>query len=417
MDTIQGDTIEGRTVEGHRAISPPDGVPEWDVDPYDPAILADPADYYAELRRQGPFAYIPKYAILACGRYAETKEVFSDWERFVSSRGVGLQDFSLEKPWRQPSIVLEVDPPDHVTTRRVIARALSTKAVNALKEQFREAADMLVDELLKKGTFEAVEDLAETFPTRVFPKAVGLKETDRRRLVDYGAMVFNALGPDNDIRRMAMAKGPDIVPWITEQCRRDRLEPGGFGATIYAAADDGEITEEEAGMLVRSLLSAGVDTTVTGIGSALWCFAQFPGEFEKLKDNPKLARTAFEEVLRYTSPVHSFCRTATVDTHVGGVEVARDSKILCVLGAANLDETYWDDADRFDIARRPNSHLAFGVGIHNCVGQIVARAELAAVFQALAQKVERIELAGDAVWRPNNAIHALDRMPVRFHAQ
>lgn len=417
METNQDQASASPMIEGHVAIGPPDGVPVWDVDPYDPAILADPTDYYAELRRQGPFAYIPKYAILACGRYAETKEVFSDWERFVSSRGVGLQDFSLAKPWRQPSIVLEVDPPDHTKTRRVIARALSTKAVNALKEQFREAAEVLVDELLEKGTFEAVEELAETFPTRVFPKAVGLKDVDRRRLVDYGAMVFNALGPDNEIRRTAMAKGPDIVPWITEQCRRERLEPGGFGATIYAAADDGEITEEEAGMLVRSLLSAGVDTTVTGIGSALWCFAQFPGEFEKLKEKPKLARTAFEEVLRYTSPVHSFCRTATVDTHVGGISLARDSKILCVLGAANLDNRFWDKADRFDIARRPNSHLAFGVGIHNCVGQIVARAELDAVFQALATKVERIEQAGEAVWRPNNAIHALDRMPITLHAQ
>lgn len=404
-----------KMTEGHVAINPPPGVPVWDIDPYDPAILVDPVDYYAELRGKGPFAFIPKYAILACGRYDETKEVFSDWERFVSSRGVGLQDFSLKKPWRQPSIVLEADPPDHTVTRRVIARALSTTAVNALRVQFRHAADALIDALLEKGTFEAVEDLAETFPTTVFPKAVGLKEADRRRLVDYGAMVFNALGPDNEIRRNAMEKGPDIVPWITEQCRRDRLDPSGFGATIYAAADDGEITEEQAGMLVRSLLSAGVDTTVTGIGSAIWCFVQFPGEFEKLKEKPKLARTAFEEVLRFTSPVHSFCRTAAVDTEVGGVQIARDSKILCVLGSANRDESFWGDGDTFNIARRPNNHLAFGTGIHNCVGQIVARAELEAVLGAIAEKVDRIEQAGEPVWRPNNAIHALDRLPLTFH--
>ncbi|WP_346914634.1 cytochrome P450 [uncultured Roseibium sp.] len=402
-------------IEGHIVPKVPDGVPVWDVDPYDPAILSDPQAYYADLRAKGPFAYIPRYGVLACGRYAETKEVFGDHSRFVSSRGVGLLDFKLEKPWRPPSIVLEVDPPYHAKTRTVMARALSPKAVAQLKEDFRAAADKLVDELLEKGTFEAVEDLAEVFPVRVFPKAVGLKQANRRALVDYGAMVFNALGPDNAIRRTALAKAPDIVPWIMEQCARENLESEGFGATIYAAADNGELTMEEAGMLVRSLLSAGVDTTVTGIGSALWCLASFPEEFERLKADPKLARPAFEEALRYTSPVHTFCRTADVDTEVSGVSIAKDTKILCVLGAANLDGEHWSEADRFDIARRPTGHLAFGTGIHGCVGQNVARAEVEAVLLALADKVGAIEMTGEAVWRPNNAIHALDRMPIRFH--
>ena len=106
-------------IEGHKEIDVPAGVPVWDVDPFDTTILTNPLDYYAELRSKGPFVYIPKYSVLACGRYAETREVFSDWERFVSSRGVGLQDFILEEPWRPPSIVLEVDPPYHTKTRAV----------------------------------------------------------------------------------------------------------------------------------------------------------------------------------------------------------------------------------------------------------------------------------------------------------
>lgn len=401
-------------VEGHIAIDPPPGVPVWDVDPYDPNVLAAPEDYYAELRSKGPFAYIPRYAALACGRYEVTREVFSDWARFVSSRGVGLQDFQLEKPWRPPSIVLEVDPPYHDRTRRVLNRALSPKAVADLKAAFREGARRLVDDLLARGSFDAVPELAEAFPTSVFPPAVGLRKTDRRRLVDYGGMVFNALGPDNELRRSAMAKAPDIVPWITEHCRREELEPGGFGAAIYQAADAGEIAEEEAGMLVRSLLSAGIDTTVAALGNAVCCLAAHPGEFERLKADPGLARPAFEETLRYTSPVHTFCRTASLDTEVGGIAIRAGSKILCVLGAANLDEEHWPDADRFDIARRPVGHLALGVGIHNCVGQNVARAEGEAVLTELAARVEAIEPAGQAVWRPNNALHALARLPVAF---
>jgi cytochrome P450 len=404
-------------IEGHAAVPPPEGVPVWDVDPYDDNVLTDPAPYYEELRRQGPFAYIPKFAMLACGRYAETKEVFSDWKRFVSSRGVGVTDFSLETPWRPPSIVLEVDPPYHTKTRAAIARALSPRAVGELNSMFQEAADRLIEELLEKGTFEAVTALAEAFPTSVFPQAVGLTDVDHRKLVDYGAMTFNALGPDNELRRTWMARAPDIVPWIMDQCRREKLKPEGFGAAIYAAADAGSITEDEAGMLVRSLLTAGVDTTVAGIGNAIWCFATNAGEFERLKTDPKLARAAFDEVLRYTSPVHSFCRTANQDTQVAGVKIPQDTKILCVLASANLDETYWPEATRFDITRKPVGHLAFGVGIHGCVGQIVARAELEAVLTSIANKVAAIELDGQPVWRPNNAVHALDRLPVRFKAK
>ena len=175
-----------KMIEGHKEIDVPAGVPVWDVDPYDPALLTDPLDYYTELRSMGPFAYLPGYSVLACGRYEETKEVFSNWERFVSSRGVGLQDFSLEEPWRPPSIVLEVDPPDHTKARAVIERALSPRAVRVLGESFLRDAEKLIDKLLEKGTFEAVEELAETYATSVFPDAVGLGESDRGKLVDYG---------------------------------------------------------------------------------------------------------------------------------------------------------------------------------------------------------------------------------------
>ena len=404
-------------IEGHKEIGVPAGVPVWDVDPFDTTILTNPLEYYAELRSKGPFVYIPKYSVLACGRYAETREVFSDWERFVSSRGVGLQDFILEEPWRPPSIVLEVDPPYHTKTRVVIERALSPTVVRNLRDSFLLDAEMLVDKLLEKGTFEAVEELVETYPTTVFPQAVGLREIDRRKLVDYGEMVFNAIGPDNELRRNAMAKGPDVVPWIMEQCHRERLDPEGFGAAIYAGSDTGEVTVEEAGLLVRSLLSAGVDTTVAALGSAVWCLANHPEQFQRLKADPTLPIWAFEETLRYTSPIHTFCRTANVDTEVSGVKIEEGTKILCVLGSANLDEDYWPEADRFDIERRPTDHLALGVGVHGCVGQNVARAELDIMLSVIANKVESIELAGDVIWRPNNSVRTLDRLPVKFRGK
>lgn len=399
---------------GHKAVDPPVDVPIWDIDPYDPNVLQNPGPFFAKLRSFGPFAYLSRYKMLICGRYAETRDVFGDHERFVSSRGIGVSDFALEAPWRPPSIVLEVDPPAHTRTRRVLMRALSPRAVADLRAEFAQEAHRLVAQLCKRMEIDAVTDLAEAFPTSVFPRAVGIRNPDSRKLIDYGAMVFNAIGPDNDLRQKMMAKGPDIVPWINESCARQALTEDGFGATIYAAADDGEITEEEAGMLVRSLLSAGVDTTVTGIGNAIYCLATHPDQFAKLRSDPSLALTAFEETLRYTSPVQAFCRTAARDTEVSGISIEEGTKILCVLGSANLDPNHWPDADKFDITRKSAGHLALGVGVHMCVGQNIARAEGQAVLKAIAEQVSAIEPLGEPVWRPNNAIHALDRFKVRL---
>lgn len=402
--------------EGHLTIDPPAGVPAWDIDPYAPDIQTDPIPFFADLRAKGPFAYLPKYSMLICGGYDVTKEVFSDHERFVSSRGVGLQDFCIGKPWRPPSIVLEVDPPDHDRTRRAIMRALSPKVVADLKPLFAADADALVASLIGRN-IDGVADLAEVFPCTVFPKAVGLKNPDREMLLNYGLMVFNALGPDNPQRRAAMANAPTVGPWIARQCLRENLTTDGIGAAIYASADDGVLTEDEAGMLVRSLLSAGVDTTVTALGSALWCLANAPTQFAALREDPQgRALATFEETIRLTSPVNAFCRTANVDTEVAGVSIKAGTKILCVLGAANLDEAQWPKAGAFDINRKTMGHLALGAGVHTCVGQNVARAEGQAVLHALGKQASAIIPTGPAVWRANNAIRALDRLPLRLEA-
>lgn len=408
---------EAKLIHGHKAIAPPDGVEAWDIDPYAEDNLTN-RTYFDALRAKGAFAFIPKYGILACGGYAVTKEVFSDHERFVSSRGVGMADFQLEEPWRPPSIVLEVDPPYHTKTRRAIMKALSPKVVRELREAFLEDARALIAGLAPQGVIEGVTDLAEAFPTRVFPKAVGIKKPDTRMLIDYGAMAFNAIGPDNALRQASMANAPAIIGWIMEQCTREKMTDDGIAALLFESADVGDITEDEAGMLVRSLLTAGVDTTVTGIGNALWCLANNPEQYALLRSDPEgLALPAFEETLRYTSPVQAFYRTAAVDAEVGGVAIEEGTKILCVLGAANLDPDHWDAPKKFDITRRAAGHLALGSGIHTCVGQNIARAEGQALLRALAESVEKFELAGEVKWRPNNAIHALDRLPLRLHPQ
>jgi 4-methoxybenzoate monooxygenase (O-demethylating) len=183
-------------------------------------------------------------------------------------------------------------------------------------------------------------------------------------------------------------------------------------AGVDAGADAGEVTEEEAALLVRSLLSAGVDTTVASLGAALHCFAIHPGQWALLRDEPALARAAFEEVLRYASPVQTFFRTTTTD--VAGPRIPAGEKVLLFLGAANRDPAQWgEDADAFDIRHRSAGHVAFGLGIHGCVGQAVARLEAEVLLTALARRVRTIEPAGEPKIRLNNTMHGFAALPVR----
>lgn len=408
-------TVQPKIVEGHRYIDPPKNVPVWDVDPYDIEILKNPEPYYKELLAKGPFVYIPKYAVLATGRHEVVREVFSDHTRFISSRGIGLQDFDVKKPWRPKSLLLETDPPHHAHARKIMSRELSPKVVRNFQDTYLAHARKLVTEVLARDSFDLVADLGEEFATTMIPTMIGMKERNKKNLIDYAAMVFNIVGPDNELKRTALAQEVDVVPWIMKSCQRDSLKDGGIGANIYDGVETGDLTYEEAGMLVRSLLSAGLDTTINGIAGSVCCLAQNPEAYEKLKADSSLIRPCFEEVLRLSSPVHTFYRTSNGNHEVAGISIEEGTKVMCVLGAANLDPNKWDAPEEFRIDRRPVGHLAFGAGIHGCVGQNIARAEVEAVLTAIIETVDHIELREKPYWRPNNAIHGLDKVMVTFH--
>ena len=165
-------------------------------------------------------------------------------------------------------------------------------------------------------------------------------------------------------------------------------------------------------MLVRSLLSAGIDTTVNGIGAAIYCLARFPEEFARLRSDPSLARNAFEEAIRFESPVQTFFRTTTKDVEISGCKVGAGEKILMFLGAANRDPRRWADPDRYDITRKTSGHVGFGSGIHMCVGQLVARLEGEVMLAALARKVAAIEITGPVKRRFNNTLRGLESLPI-----
>ena len=261
--------------------------------------------------------------------------------------------------------------------------------------------------------FDAVTELAAAFPLRVFPDAVGIGQSGRENLLPYGDLAFNSFGPSNDLVARPATRAAELSAWVDSQCARDRLSDGGFGAQIWAAADRGDITYEQAPLIVRSLLTAGVDTTVNGLSAVLYAFATHPDEWARVRANPTLARTAFDEAVRWESPVQTFFRTATRDIEIAGTLIPEGRKILMFLGAANHDPRRWENPDAFDLRRDPSGHVGYGMGIHQCVGQHVARLESEALLTALAARVETIEIAGPVRRHLNNTLRSWESVPIR----
>jgi hypothetical protein len=386
------------------------------IDPFSHAFLRDPYPHHDSLRETGPVVWLEQYGIWAMARHQEVRDALTDWQTYCSSAGVGLSDFRKEPPWRPPSIILEADPPLHTRTRAVLTRIMSPAAINSLRATFEREAESLVARLIGQGEFDGIADLAEAYPLKVFPDAVGLSEDGRENLLPYGSMVFNSFGPRNDLFETAMANAGPVRDWIMSKCSRAALAPDGLGMRIFEAVDSGELSEAEAGMLVRSFLSAGIDTTVYGLGNALYCFARYPEQWSTLRENPKLIRGAFEEVLRFEAPVQTFFRTTTKNVEVGGVRMGDGEKVLLFLAAANRDPRRWERPDTFDVTRRATGHMTFGTGIHGCVGQAIARLEGEAILGALARRVASFELAGEPKLRLNNTLRGFDTLPLRIAA-
>lgn len=395
------------------------GATELDVDPFDPEALADPWALHASIREAAPVVWLPRWEAWFVGRDAEVREVLTDWHRFSSAYGVGMTNIRRQGTWQKPSVILEVDPPDHTVTRRVLSRILSPKMIRQMREQFERFAITLVDELLARQRFDAVDDLAFRFPFTVLPDAVGLTDRGRHHLSTYSTMYFNNRVPGTQLAEQsaAVARDAGSLEWVAEACHRDNLAAGSFGEQVYAAADAGDIDDATAATLIRTFIGGGVDTTVLALASMLMHLARDPNQWALLVDDRDLVRQAFEETLRLTPPAPFVGRTTAAPTELSGVELGGEQKVFCMIGAANRDPRRWDDPDRFDVRRNPAGQLAFGLGPHFCVGAAVARLESEVLLDALLDRVATIELDGTPEPERNNWLHGPRHVPVAITAR
>lgn len=392
-------------------------VPVSTEDPYAPENLVNPYPLFERMRQAGPLTMMQCHGLHAITRFNECKEVLDDYRTFVSGAGAGPKNLHHEPSWRAQGI-MESDPPIHTEMRHAIGGVISPRGVRSLRAGFQEYATELVDSLLERGSFDLIKDMAEVFPLRVFGDAVGIPREGRaEHLPALGAANFSTFGPDTALAREHFASGAGNNEWAMANTARENLSPGSLGAQIWEYSDRGEITADQAALLVRAMLSAGLDTTIFSLGATLLALVRHPGEYTKVHQNPKLVKFAIDEAFRYESPFQSFYRTTSRDTELGGMQLPADTKVALFVGSANRDAERWGPtADQYDISRQAGGHLAFGMGIHQCVGQPLSRLEMDVLLTEFATRVKSIELTAEPEPFLHTTLRGWSSIPVTVSA-
>jgi cytochrome P450 len=378
------------------------------VDLFADEILRDPYPTYAALRAAGRVVHLPQLSAYVLPRYDEVREALGNHTAFSSASGVG---FNPEINLIRSNSVIASDPPRHDILRNVLASRLAPRALRRLRSDIERQAQELVDEVVERGSFDAVANLARRFTLSVVVALIGLPEEVSDRVIDWADGAFNSFGPLNDRTSSGLPMLQEQLEYLASAVTRDRLTPGSMGAAVYEAADRGEIEPASCLPLMSAYLTAGMDTTINAISSAVWLFGRYPEQWDAVRADRSLAGGALNEVVRLESPVQVFARVLTRDYSFEDVVLGAGERVALLYGSANRDERKWEDPERFDVARNPVDHLAFGYGLHGCAGQGLARMEASAILSALAERVARFEL-GDVERRLNNVIRGLSSVPV-----
>jgi cytochrome P450 len=382
--------------------------PASDVDIFADDVLTDPYPAYAVLRETGAAVYLERHDCWALPRYEHVRAALRDHRRFSSVDSVGYEP-SLNE--RRRGGVLASDPPEHDVLRSVLSESLAPRALAKLKQDIGRRATELVESVVARGSFDVVSDLARVFPLTVVADLIGMPLRARDEVLGFADAFFNTFGPLNERTRSSLPVAERVLGELISLMSRDNLEPGGWGEALYRAADRGVIGEHQVGPLLRAYLVASMDTTINAIGSALWLFAE-PAAWAALRADRTLLRSAFEEVVRFESPVQMFFRRTTEAVDLDGITIPPQARVAMLFGAANRDPRKWPEPDRFDVGRAPMDHVGFGYGVHSCAGQGLARVEAHAVLSALLDRVEVIRLAGPPRRHLNNVVRGLESLPV-----
>ena len=364
----------------------------------------NPFPFYRAMRESQPIFYQPQQNTWTLFRYADAEQVLTDYKLFSSVRN---KEFSEKRP-----SILNLDPPRHRQLRNLVTQAFTPRAVTRLSTRITEIVTQLLDQVAPSGRMDIIDDLAYPLPVIVIAEMLGIPPKDRARFKKWSDAIVDALGTDKAGPRDEM----DAYFLEIMELRRAQPQDDLVSALLNAQVDGEHLTQAELLSFFLLLLVAGNETTTNLIGNALLCLSDFPETLEELRAEPELAASAVEEVLRYRSPVQLTGRVALADTELGGQAIKAGQGVRVVIGSANRDEAQFPNADTFDIRRSPNRHLAFGHGIHFCLGAPLARLETKIALALLLERFRDIQRAhGTTLERVDSPImHGVKHLPITF---
>jgi cytochrome P450 len=384
--------------------------------------LLDPRTYSGDLhsavgalRTQAPLAWNATKGFWAVTRHADVCEASSDPARFCSARGILLDEIGVT--YESPPTMMHADPPEHTRYRKLVRPGFTNAVVRELEGLVRTRTARVLDELAAKAAGGQVVDvtaeLAVPLPLQLIAQLLGLPPGDETRLFHWSEAAIPGATDWPEEERMTLLG--EMTTELLGLAATRRAAPCNDVVSMLAAySEDGEsLTDDELGMFLIQLLVAGNETTRNAISGGLVALAEHPDQLHRLTRDQALLPTAVEEVLRWTTPVTSFLRTAVHDTDLGGVAIAAGDPLLLVYAAANRDEAeFGPTADTFDVGRTPNHHVAFGHGPHFCLGAALARLELSVVLEGVAQRWTRLSTAGPIVRSGSAVIAGIKAAPL-----
>jgi cholest-4-en-3-one 26-monooxygenase len=393
-----------------------------DVDLADPDRFVDgvPHEAFALLRREAPVHRHPEKdgpGFWALTRHDDVVHVSKHPEVFSSSRG-GTNIFDVPAPDLEitRSLLINMDPPQHVKFRRLVRAGFTPNRVKILLPRVRERAALLVDSLVEKGEGDFVREVAAELPLQVIAELMGIPDEDRVKIFDLSNKLIGFDDPEFQ-NTMEDGKQAAAEMWLyAHRLAVERKEGKGedlVSVLMRSEVDGHRITELEFNNFFLLLAVAGNETTRNLLSGAVHALIQHPDQWRRLQRDRSLLDTAVEEFLRWVTPVVHFRRTATRDVELRGQAIREGDKVVLFYPSANRDEWAFEDPDRFDVGRLDNPHLAFGIGEHFCMGSNLARMEIRVLFEELLRRVPEFELAGPVKRLRSAFINGIKSMPVR----
>ena len=394
------------------------------IDLEDPALVADPYPYFAQWRESGKAVFHDGLGMYLACSYADANAV-------LRSKALGRiwvdrqpDDVWNTFNWLHSDSILESEPPKHTRLRSLVAKAFLRGQIERMRPAVERIADELLDAALEKeartGAFDLIADYAEPLPVAIIAELLGVPEDRRDNLRDWSQRIVKMYDYSRTAEDEALAQqaADDFSVFMKELADDRRAEPKDDLLThlAHVEAAGERLNERELVATGVLVLNAGHEASVNGFGNGMVQLFRHPEALAALvKDPHGLADSAIEEMLRFDSPLHLFERTAKEDVEVAGVSLRKGEKIAALLGSANRDPLQFPDADVFDIAREANAHIAFGAGIHFCLGAPLARLELSVTLPRLLERMPGLRLVGDPVQRDTFVLRGYHSIPVASH--